>query len=68
MRVIPVEVKSGRNVKARTLKTFMEKARSPYAVLFSENDFSLSAKDGIEVRHLPIYAAHCLGEDCLKVG
>lgn len=68
MRVIPVEVKSGRNVKARTLKTFMEKARSPYAVLLSENNFSLSGKDGIEVRHLPLYAAHCLGENCLKVG
>lgn len=67
MRVIPVEVKSGRNVKARTLETFVQKARSPYAVILSENNFSVSKTEGVEIRHLPLYAAHCLGEDCLKV-
>lgn len=67
MCVIPVEVKSGRNVKTRTLDTFMRKARSPYSIVFSENDFSRSAKEGTEVRNLPIYSAYCIGKDCLKV-
>lgn len=66
MRVIPVEVKSGRNVKARTLRTFMQKAHSPYAIVLSENDFSRSEKEGTEVRNLPLYAAYCIGAGCMR--
>ena len=66
MRLIPIEVKSARNVSARTLATFMEHARSPYAVIVSENDFGRSVTEkGIEVRHIPIYAGHCLGDGCV---
>ena len=39
MEVIPVEVKSARNVRAKTLASFMEKAHSPYAYILSGNDF-----------------------------
>lgn len=68
MRVIPVEVKSARNVRARTLATFVEHAQSPYAVVLSENDFSRSALNGgTECRNIPLYAAHCLGAGCVKV-
>lgn len=38
----------------------------PYAVIVSENDFGRSVMEkGIEVRHIPIYAAHCLGDGCV---
>ena len=67
MRVIPVEVKSARNVRARTLASFMDHSRSPYAVVFSERDFGRSVVGGgHEVRELPLYAAFCLGEGCRK--
>ena len=63
----PVEVKSAHNVRARTLSMFMEKVAPPYAVIFSENDFSRgAAASGTEVRYLPLYAAHCVGRGCMK--
>ena len=69
-RAVPVEVKSARNVKAKTLATFMERAGAPYAVLLSENDFGRShvgtAPGSPEVRELPLYAAFCL--DSLLLG
>lgn len=67
MRVIPVEVKSARNVRARTLASFMKRARCPYAYVLSENEFSRSTTaEGVELRHVPLYAAHCLGEGCVR--
>ena len=68
MRVVLVEVKSSRNVRARTLETFMERAHSPYAVILSENDFSKSITEkGSELRHMPLYAAHCVDEGFVRV-
>lgn len=67
MRVIPVEVKSTRNVRAKTLATFMGKAGSPYAIVLSNRDFGRSeGVQGEEVRELPLYAAYCIGEGCAK--
>ena len=67
MEVIPVEVKSARNVRAKTLASFMEKAHSPYAYILSGNDFSRSkTESGNELRHLPLYAAYCLDEGFLR--
>lgn len=67
--MVPVEVKSAHNVQARTLSMFMEKVVPPYAVIFSENDFSKGmAASGTEVRRLPLYAAHCVGQGCMKAG
>lgn len=68
MRIIPVEVKSARNVRARTLATFMDRAHSPYAYVLSQNDFSRSVTDGRhEIRNVPLYAAHCICENCSRV-
>lgn len=69
MDVVPVEVKSARNVRARTLATFMEKSGSPYAYLLSENDFArVEGEEGAgELRYLPLYAAHCIGKGCIPV-
>lgn len=66
-RLIPVEVKSARNVRAKTLASLMEHASAPYAIVFSERDFG-SYRDewGNEIRQLPLYAAHCVGEDCAR--
>ena len=67
MRLIPVEVKSARNVRAKTLSTFMEKSRSPYAVVMSDRDFGeAEGEHGERVRQLPLYAAHCIGEGCAQ--
>ena len=45
----------------------MDKARSPYAYILSENNFFRSeTDDGRELRHLPLYAAGFIGADCLK--
>ena len=67
MEIVPVEVKSARNVRARTLGSFMEKARSPYAYILSENNFARSeTDDGRKLRHLPLYAAGFIGANCLK--
>ena len=47
---------------------FVERAQSPYAVLLSENDFSRGqTEQGTELRCIPLYAAHCLGEDLVRV-
>lgn len=68
-RVIPVEVKSGRNVRARSLRKLMKTGSSPYCIRLSEENFSRStrdfgARDGLgaeklnaELRGLPLYAA-----------
>lgn len=67
MEIVPVEVKSARNVRARTLGSFMDKARSPYAYILSENNFARSEIDGgRELCHLPLYAAGFIGANCLK--
>ena len=63
MRVVPVEVKSGRNVKAKSLAKLIREGRSNRAYLLSENDFSKSPSgvDGCEIRKIPLYSAFCLG-------
>lgn len=34
-----------------------------------QNDFSKGmAASGTEVRRLPLYAAHCVGQGCMKAG
>lgn len=64
--VVPIEVKSARNVRAKTLATFMSRAHSPCAYVLSENDFSVTGDETAQIRHLPLYAAHCIGTDCMK--
>ncbi len=64
-RIVPVEVKSGRNVKSKSFANLVKKGRSSRAYLLSENDFASSVHDetGCEVACLPLYAAYCIG-DC----
>ncbi|MBM6687018.1 ATPase, partial [Faecalicatena contorta] len=57
--VIPIEVKSGRNVTARSLESFRERYHPPYLVRVSARNFSV----GNGIRSIPLYAAWLLGED-----
>ena len=67
MEIVPVEVKSARNVRAKTLNSLLDKTRAPYAYILSENDFArFTTDDGRELRHLPLYAAGFIGEHCVK--
>ena len=62
-QVIPVEVKSARNVSAKSLARFMAEGRAPYGVRLSEKDFGRTElANGGELRSLPLYAAYCIGE------
>ena len=65
--LVPVEVKSGRNVSAKTMRSFVSHGLAPYAVMLSSNQYGRGVVEGteVEVRHLPLYAAHCVGEDCV---
>ena len=67
MEIVPVEVKSARNVRAKTLNSLLDKTRAPHAYILSENDFASSTTDdGRELRYLPLYAAGFIGEHCVK--
>ena len=62
--VIPVEVKSGRNVRARSMKRLVEDGRSPRAYRLSESNFSKSVIEGTgcTLAVMPLYAAFTLGD------
>lgn len=61
-QVIPVEVKSARNVKARSLQKFMKEGASPYVIRLSENNFGIKPieKSNAILRAMPLYAAYCI--------
>ena len=61
--IIPVEVKSGRNVKAASLKKLIRDANIQNAFRLSENNFNSSVFEGTNcvIRELPLYAAFCIG-------
>lgn len=66
-RVVPIEVKSARNVRARTLAAFLKHSGAPCAYVLSERDFgSYRDEEGNEIRQLPLYAAHCIGDGCAR--
>ena len=66
--LVPVEVKSGRNVSAKTMGSFVRHGLAPYAVTLADQQFGRAtvAKTDVELRKLPLYAAFCLGEGCVK--
>ncbi len=56
--IIPIEVKSGTNVKAISLKNYLAKRKPRYAIRFSENNFSRNGN----LLNLPLYMAPRLPE------
>lgn len=55
-RVVPIEVKSGSNVRATSLGKFMAKADAPYAIRISAKNFGFDQG----VFSVPLYAAFCI--------
>ena len=62
---IPVEVKSARNVTAKSLAKFVREGNSPYAYRLSERNFGLDtvADTNVPLRILPLYAAFAIEVD-----
>ena len=60
-QVIPIEVKSGTNVRATSLNRFMAKAKPPYAIRISAKNFGF--ENGIY--SVPAYAAFCVDAGAL---
>ena len=55
-RLIPVEVKSADNTKAKSLKVYMETYKPYYAIKLSARNFGF--EDGKKI--VPLYAAFCI--------
>ena len=58
-KIIPLEITTKSNSKAKSLSVFMKKFTVPQAYRITENNFS-TRKD---VRYIPIYAVFCLNEN-----
>jgi len=54
--LIPIEVKSGINVKSRSLSVYRKKYNPPYSIRFSEKNFGFENN----IKSIPLYAAFCL--------
>ena len=62
--VIPIEVKSGRNVTSKSLKAYCDSYRPPYAVRLSTRNFGYEGN----IRSIPLYAAPYLARGLLTNG
>ena len=60
-QIIPIEVKSGDNVRSKSLMSFMEKSKAPCALRLSTKNFGLTDR----VFSVPLYAAFCIDEQSL---
>ena len=60
--IVPVEVKSGRNVKAASMKKLIREAGIPTAYRLSEHNFSSFTLEGTncKIKEMPLYAAFCI--------
>ena len=54
-KVVPIEVKSGTNIKAKSLKIFAEKYKTPYQVILSGKPLDVKSESGL--RYYPLYFA-----------
>jgi predicted AAA+ superfamily ATPase len=54
--IIPIEVKSGRNVGSKSLNVYVEKYKPPYAIRISVKNYGF--ENGI--KSVPLYAAFCV--------
>lgn len=58
--IIPIEVKSGDNTQSKSLKVFMDKNNSKYAIRISTKNFGFNPKTNI--KSIPLYAVCLLKE------
>lgn len=61
--VLPIEVKSGQHVGAKSLEAYRRKYEPPYVVRISARNFGF----GNGVRSVPLYAAHLLGKELMPI-
>ena len=54
--IIPVEVKSGSNVKSTSLNLYMSENKPPYAIRLSTKNFGFENN----IKSIPLYAAFCI--------
>ncbi|MCL2201141.1 MAG: ATP-binding protein [Oscillospiraceae bacterium] len=54
--IIPIEVKSAENAKAKSLRTYMQRYKPDYAIKISTNNFGFEN----DIKTIPLYAAFCL--------
>jgi len=54
--VIPLEVKSSDNTKAKSLKVYMDTFKPLYAIKLSAKNFGMEEN----IKNVPLYAAFCL--------
>ncbi len=55
-QLIPIEVKSADNTRAKSLRVYMEKYKPAYAIKLSAKNFGF--EDGKKI--VPLYAAFCI--------
>lgn len=51
-KIVPIEVKSGKNTKASSIKTIVEKENLEYGIVFSMNNMNCSNK---KIKYYPLY-------------
>ena len=54
--IIPIEVKSGRNVGSKSLGVYVEKFKPPYSIRISAKNFGFENN----IKSVPLYAVHCI--------
>ena len=57
--IIPIELTTKTNSKAKSLSVFMKKFTVPQAYRITENNFAIKK----DVRYIPVYATFCLNEN-----
>ncbi|MEI6602828.1 MAG: ATP-binding protein [Clostridia bacterium] len=55
-KIIPIEVKSGDNAKAKSLRVYMDLYQPEYAIKLSTKNFGFENK----IKTIPLYAAFCI--------
>ena len=61
--IIPIEVKSGNHVKARSLNNYIEEYKPKYAIRISGKNFGFQNN----IKSVPLYAVFCITEDSLDI-
>ena len=55
-KLIPIEVKSADNTKAKSLKVYMQSFKPSYAIKISSKNFAFEGN----IKNVPLYACFCI--------
>lgn len=61
-QLLPVEVKSGENVRSRSLNVYLKKSHAPLSLRISTKNFGTADK----IRSIPLYAAFCIDSEFIE--